>query len=47
MVKNLLEMALFEITMPKIYSQNYGHNIMRIADVLPNFPFTTSEAKPD
>ena len=26
---------------------NHGHNIMRIYDVLPKFPFTTSEAKPD
>ena len=26
---------------------NYGHNIMRIFYVLPNFPFTTSEKKPD
>ena len=26
---------------------NHGHNIMRIFDVLPHFPFTTSETKPD
>ena len=26
---------------------NYGHKIMRIFGVLPNFPFTTSETKPD
>ena len=26
---------------------NHGHNIMRIFDVLRNFPFTTSETKPD
>ena len=26
---------------------NHGYNIMRIFDVLPNFPFTTSEKKPD
>ena len=26
---------------------NHGHNILRIFDVLPNFPFTTSETKPD
>ena len=26
---------------------NYGHNIMSIFDVLPNFPFTTIERKPD
>ena len=26
---------------------NYGHNIMRIFDVLPNISVTTSEAKPD
>ena len=24
-----------------------GHDILRIFDVLPNFPFTASEAKPD
>ena len=26
---------------------DHGHNIMRIFDVLPNFPFNTSEMKPD
>ena len=26
---------------------NHGHNIMKIFDVLPNFPFSTSETKPD
>ena len=26
---------------------NYGHSIMRTFDVLPNFPFTTSETKAD
>ena len=26
---------------------NYGHNITRILDILSNFPFTTSEMKPD
>ena len=26
---------------------NHGHNIMRIFDVLPNFPFTASDTKPD
>ena len=26
---------------------NHDHNIMRIVDVLPNFPFTTSETEPD
>ena len=29
------------------FNYNHGHNIMRIFDVLPNFPFTTSETKPD
>ena len=29
------------------YVYNYGHNILRIFDVLPNFPFTTSEPRPD
>ena len=26
---------------------NHGHNIMRSFDVLPSFPFTTNETKPD
>ena len=26
---------------------NRRHNILRILDVFPNFPFTTSETKPD
>ena len=26
---------------------NHGRNIMRILDILPDFPFTTSETKPD
>ena len=29
----------------KIY--NLGHNILRLFDVLPNFPFTTSETNRD
>ena len=29
----------------KIIADNHGHNIFRIFDVLPNFPFTTSETK--
>ena len=29
------------------YADNPGHNIMRIFDLLPNFPFLTSERKPD
>ena len=28
-------------------SYNYGHNILRLNDVLPNFHFTTSESKLD
>ena len=28
-------------------SYNYFHNILRLFDVLPNFPFTTSETMPD
>ena len=31
----------------KVVYYNHGHNIMRIFYVLPNFPFTTSETKPD
>ena len=30
-----------------ISNYNHGHNIIRISDVLPNFPFTTSEMEPD
>ena len=30
-----------------MFADNYGHNILRIFDVLPNFPFTTSETKPN
>ena len=26
---------------------NHGYNILRIYDILPNFPFTTIEMKPD
>ena len=26
---------------------NHGHNILKILDVLPIFPFSTSETKPD
>ena len=29
------------------FADNHGPNVMRIVDVLPNFPFTTSETKPD
>ena len=29
------------------FDYNHGHNFVRIFDVLPNFPFTTSETKPD
>ena len=29
-----------------LYHYNHGHNVMRIFDVLPNFPFTASEMKP-
>ena len=30
-----------------MFHYNHGHNILRIFDVLPNFPFTTGETKPD
>ena len=40
--------ATREVTrIPSFLYYNHGHNIMRIYDVLPNFPFTTSETKPD
>ena len=38
-----LNLAL-DTTFPLSY--NHGHNIMGIFDVLPNFPFTTSEMEP-
>ena len=28
------------------FADNHGHNILRIFDVLPNFPFTKNETKP-
>ena len=31
----------------KLKTYNLGHNIFRIFDVLPNFPFTTSETNCD
>ena len=34
-------------TILKSLTYNNGHNIMRIFDVLPNFPLITSEMKPD
>ena len=30
-----------------IANYNHGHNIVRIFDVFPNFPFAKSETKPD
>ena len=29
------------------FRDNHFHNILRLFDVLPNFPFTTSETKRD
>ena len=29
------------------FLENHGHNILRLFNVLPNFPFTTSEKKCD
>ena len=34
-------------TKKSLSNYNHNHNIMRIFDVLPNFPLTTSETKPD
>ena len=31
----------------KDFVDNYGQDILRIFDVLRNFPFTTNETKPD
>ena len=28
------------------FADNHGHNILRIFDVSPNFPFTENETKP-
>ena len=40
-----------KVKLPKVRNNflyyNYDHNILRVFDVLPNFPFTTSETKPD
>ena len=41
-----LDNSEYLIKMSSFY-YNDGHNIMRIFDVFPNFPFTTSETKPD
>ena len=30
-----------------MWNYDYGHNIMRTFDVLPNFAFTTNETKAD
>ena len=42
---NISRMFLLCVQTELNYS--HGHNIMRIFDVLPNFPFTTSETKLD
>ena len=31
----------------KLPTNNHFHNILRLFDVLPNVPFTTSETKPE
>ena len=31
----------------QIFADNHFYNILRLFDVLPNFPFTTSETKHD
>ena len=31
----------------KIFDCNYAHNILRLLDILPNFPFIASEMKRD
>ena len=40
--------CLYQTEILKDYDRyNHGHNILRAFNVLPNFPFTTSETKPD
>ena len=36
-----------DINAKENFADNHGQNITIIFDVLPNFPFTTSETKPD
>ena len=36
---------LWAVAVKNVY--NHGHNIMKMFDVLPNFPFTTTETKPN
>ena len=51
--RNVLELysvigqVRFAINKRKRDIYNHGHNITRSFNVLPNFPFTTSETKPD
>ena len=42
---NLISIEDFDPKLPQSY--NYFHNILRLFDVLPNFPFTTSETMGD
>ena len=30
-----------------MFANNHGHDILKLLDVVTNFPFTTSETKPD
>ena len=46
-ITNSTDAVRFAITDTKLLFYNYGHYIMRTFDVLPNFPLTTSETKPD
>ena len=40
-------MALLVCFRNRHQDYNHGHNILKLFDVLPILPFTTSEAKPD
>ena len=41
----ILLLSLFYITRSSGRAYNEGDNILRLLDILPSFPFTTSETK--
>ena len=46
-MKNLMDLYINLKHMEKVFGCNHFHNILRLFDVLPNFPFTTSETMRD
>ena len=44
-VEKLLKWLIIKLSLTIFH--NHGHNILRLFDVLPNFPFTTGETKRD